>query len=373
MLAWHQQSCGQLESAANNYRRALEIAPDHIRAHYALAYVQKASPADNHIETLGACLERIDASEQTRNDRASLHSALGKEQEDLGNHAAAFQQFQASAELMRPMGRFGATADKRVLGAAGRWVEKQLQAQPAAGWEDSRPIFIIGLPRTGSTLLDHMLSGHSEVQSAGELLCFRAAVQELQGATSRGDFFETFFDNDQLQVDFAAIGRRYCELSAGAAGDSRHFTDKMPKNYFLTGLIALALPRARFIHTVRNPMDSCFSIFKQLFGQNYYNYSYSLEDVAHHYANYHQLMAHWQRCFPGRILDVHYEDLVTEPREQLTRVLEHCDLDWQEDCLNFHRNTASVDTASAAQVRQPLYKTSVEKWRHYSEFFKAIG
>jgi hypothetical protein len=228
------------------------------------------------------------------------------------------------------------------------------------------------MPRSGSTLIDRMLSCHSKVSSAGELLCFRAAVQELYGASSRGDFFEHFFEQDQLELDFAAIGKRYGELAAGASGATPHFTDKMPMNYFLLGLIALALPGARFIHTVRNPMDSCFSMYKQLFGANFYNYSYDQEAVAQHFSHYRALMARWHQCFAGRILDVHYEQLVTSPRETLAATLQHLSLDWEEGCLDYHRSTAAVDTASAAQVRKPLYTSSVGKWRHYQQWLEPM-
>ena len=144
-------------------------------------------------------------------------------------------------------------------------------------------------------------------------------------------------------------------------------------NYFLLGLIAMALPNARFIHTVRNPMDSCFSIYKQLFGKNYYSYSYDLQSVAQHFGNYQKLMRHWHQCFPGRILDVHYERLVADPQQQMQQVLQHCGLDWEDQCLQFHLNTSSVDTASAAQVRQPLYSSSVQKWRHYSPWLQPLS
>lgn len=370
MLGWHQQGCGQLEQAADSYRRALQIDPDNIRAHYALSQVDKARPAGPHLAALGRSLDAVP--EARWNDRASLHSAMGKECEDLGEYERAFRHFKASADVMHGHSRYSAAADQRVLSAAGNWVEARLRAGSATGWHDDRPIFIVGLPRTGSTLLDRMLSSHSEVGAAGELLSFRAAVQELAGGSSRGDFFEHFFEQQSLQLDFQGIGRRYGELSRAAAGGCRHYTDKMPMNDFLLGLIALALPNARFLHTVRNPMDSCFSVFKQLFGRNYYNYSYDLRSVAQHYAYYRQLMKRWHDYFPGRILDVHYEEMVADPRRQMQRVLQHCGLEWQEECLEFHRNAAAVDTASSAQVRQPLYSSSVQKWRHYRPWLQPL-
>lgn len=370
MLAWHEQGCGSLDDAATHYRRALELQPGHTRAHYALAYLHKATPENNCIEQLDSCLENTPETQSF--DRSALHSALGKQHEDLEQYQQAFEHFQASAEITGGNASYSPDAQRQVYRAAAGWIRRQQAREDLAGYEEIAPIFIVGLPRTGSTLLDRMLSSHEQVRSGGELLCFRAALREVGGDTGRSDFFERLFGDPERKVDFSAIGKRYAELSAGAVGGAEVFTDKLPMNVFLLGVIAMALPRARFLHTIRNPADSCFSVYKQLFAPDYYRYSYSLENCAHHLALQLDLMNQWHSLFPGRILDVRYETLVESPREVMEAVLAHCTLPWDEQCLSFQENRAPVDTASAAQVRRPLYKTAISRWRHYEPWLGSL-
>ncbi len=369
MLGWHYQSLGDLSKAEQSYRAALAINPDTVRALYALSYLKKWTADDNNLATLQAYLQHRAGSES---DLTSVYSALGKEYEDIGQYAAAFENFKASADLTNKTTRYSVAADKRVLSSFQHWFTKPENVVGKESCADDRPLFNVGMPRTGSTLIDRILSSHSEVSSAGELMCFRMAVQELYGQDSRGDFFENFFEQPGLNISYKEIGKRYIELAQFAAGKSRFFLDKMPMNYFFIGLIGRALPDARFIHSVRNSMDTCFSVYKQTFGKHFYQYSYDLENTAQHYLLYRELMAFWHEFFPGRILDVHYELLVEQPEDEIRRILDFCDLDWEVNCLNFHKNKTVVDTASASQVRQPLYNTSVQKWRHYEKELQPV-
>ncbi len=369
MLGWHNQSLGDLAKAEKSYRAALAINPDTVRALYALSYLRQWNADHNNLVALQDFLQRDFGS---ASDLTFAHSALGKEYEDMGRYAEAFENFKKSADLTNKTTRYNAATDKRVLSSIRRWFESPEHVAGKEGYDDRRPLFIVGMPRTGSTLIDRILSSHSEVTSAGELMCFRMAVQELYGEDSRGDFFENFFEQPGLDIDFQAIGKRYIELAQPSAGNTRFFLDKMPMNYFFIGLIGYALPEARFIHSVRNPMDTCFSVYKQAFGKNFYQYSYDLENTAKHYLLYRDLMAFWHSLFPNRILDVEYENLVAQPAEEIRRMLDFCDLQWDENCLNFHSNKSAVDTASASQVRQPLYNTSVQKWRHYERELQPV-
>ena len=158
---------------------------------------------------------------------------------------------------------------------------------------------------------------------------------------------------------------RYLEMLSPLIGPERYFIDKMPMNYAFVGLIARALPKARFIHTLRDPMDTCFSNYKQMFGEGYYGYSYDLETLAQHYQLYSQLMAFWQQQLPGQIYNLQYEHLVAEPESEVRKLLHWLNLSWDPRCLEFHKNKTAVNTASVSQVRQPIYKGSVEKWRKY--------
>lgn len=371
MLGWHQQCCGELEEAADSYRRALSLEPHHTRAHYALSQVVRAEAgASDHLDAALASLQ--DAPERSPRDRASMHAAIGKALEDLGEYPRAFEQFRTGAATVRAAEPYHAGHDSEVLESAAAWARAQVARASSqrgpAGCDDPAPIFIVGMPRTGSTLLDRMLSSHSAVHSAGELLCFQAAARRQLMEEGKGNSFEALFDRAESAPDFRTVGESYLALAAGARDPAcPHFTDKLPMNYFFLGLIALALPRARILHTTREPMDSCFSMYKQLFGEGFYRFSYDLEDLAEHYAAYRRLMTAWHDLFPGRILDVPYESLVAAPSATLEQVLSHCGLPWEDACLQPQLNRAPVDTASSAQVRQPIYRSAVGRWQRYGD------
>jgi hypothetical protein len=229
------------------------------------------------------------------------------------------------------------------------------------------PVFVLGMPRTGTTLLERVLGGHDKVALCGELNDFR-----MQYKWASDHFCLGFFDAPAVDrvggVDYRELGRRYLQhvawrLPAGAS----HFTDKNPGNYMMAGLILRALPQARVIHLRRNPMDACFSNLKVLFGSNAHPYSYDFHDLATHYNNYSRLMSHWHELAPGRILDVNYEDLVREPEAQARRVMAFCGLGYEPSQIRVESHAAPVSTASSSQVRQPIHTRNIGGWRSYAE------
>jgi hypothetical protein len=248
------------------------------------------------------------------------------------------------------------------------------------------PIFIVGLPRSGSTLVDRILGSHSRIRCAGELKHFALAVvdavrqldavrQQNGGATlSRRELVAR-----SASLDFGALGRDYLdrargevatgevaagEVAAGEVAAGVRFTDKMPLNYLYCGLIARALPNARIVHVSRHPMAACYAIYKTLF-QDGYPFSYDLGELAQYYVGYRRLMAHWSAMMPQTIYHLSYEDLVADVPGQTRRLLQFCALEWQDACAQFHLNPTAVTTASAAQVRRPIYDSSLQQWRHY--------
>jgi hypothetical protein len=223
------------------------------------------------------------------------------------------------------------------------------------------------MPRTGSTLIDTILSRHSRIYAAGELNSFSEALKEQSGFKGGGDVLAQVFSGETGPVDFRMLGRRYVSLARTSMSAGQRFTDKMPKNHALLGLIALALPRARFICTGRNLPDVCMSNFKQYFLPGSYPYSYSLEETAQHCLVHQDLTEFWTRQLSGRVLTVNYEDMVTDTESTVRTVLDFCGLDWEQDCLNFQSSRASVTTASSAQVRQPIYRSSLGRWRNYEK------
>jgi hypothetical protein len=241
-----------------------------------------------------------------------------------------------------------------------------IQAKAGGGDPSARPIFVLGMPRSGTTLVEQILASHPLVHGAGELTTLNDVVSEI----GRGHFPEWAASLDG--ADLARLGQSYLQRVAEKAPNGAHVTDKMPSNYYFVGLIHLAFPNAKIIHTIRDPVDTCVSCFSKLFSAEQ-NHTYELGELGRYYARYEQLMAHWRQVLPpGSFLDVHYEDVVANLEEEARRIMAYCGLPWDDRCLSFHETDRPVRTASATQVRQPIYKNAVGRWRVYEEFLEPL-
>ena len=224
---------------------------------------------------------------------------------------------------------------------------------------------MLGLPRSGSTLVERILTSHSSIPSAGELPCFALAlVSAVRRHTGRDRLPRQELVAQAAGVDFAALGRDYLQRARRELDTRGRFVDKMPLNYLYCGLIQRALPRAKIIHVTRHPMAACFAMYKALF-KDAYPFSYDLNDLARYYIGYRRLMDHWYAAMPGAIHSVSYEALVADQLGESRRLLEFCGLEWQEACARPHDNRAASTTASAAQIRRPVYASSLTQWQHY--------
>jgi tetratricopeptide (TPR) repeat protein len=288
-----------------------------------------------------------------------LHHALGKYCDDLGEAEAAFEHHRRGHELARrsrpPYDRAATTARvTRTLSAFDRHALEELRP---AGLATERPVFVFGMPRSGTTLAEQILASHSQVHGAGEVLFWQFAADAEYAAPPR-----------ERAATVAALGRRYLELLEGLPAAAARVIDKLPSNFKNLGLIHAALPQARFIHLERHPLDTCLSIYFQGFTAAH-AYAADLDDLAHYYREYRRLMAHWRHTLPpGALLEVRYEALVEEPETWSRRMLEHIGLAWEPRCLEFHRTERPVLTASNWQVRQPIGKSSIGRWRRYEPF-----
>ena len=246
-------------------------------------------------------------------------------------------------------------------------------ATPPGGYDNAEPIFIVGMPRTGTTLLQQILSGHSRVFAAGELQNFPLQVKRLTGSTATG-----LLDLDTMTrapgLDMAQLGSAYVESSRPRTGHTQHFIDKLPLNFLFLGLIHLALPNAKLVCLRRDPMDTCLSNYRQLFAASFTHYRYNLDllDCGRYYIGFDQTMRHWHDVMPGKILEVHYEALVAEPEPVVRELLAHCNLPWEAACLDFDKRDTSVATPSAVQVRQGIYTSSVNRWRRYGDAMQPL-
>lgn len=359
---------GRIDEARGHYEAILAADPGNARAHYGLALLSRQTAEANHVPRLEAALAAASAPQ----DALRIRYALAKELEDLGSADAFGHLAAANAAHKRSLG-YDFAHDAAIFDAIeALFSGGTLTSGP--GNPDPTPIFVLGMPRTGTTLVDRILSSHPEVGSAGELQAMPLAVKQLAGTRSR-----TVIDPATIEasgaIDPAAIGDAYFARAAHhrPAGTLR-FTDKLPANFFYAGHIARALPNAAIVCLRRNPLDTVWSNFKNLFASQsaFYAYSYDLLDTARYYDRFDRLMALWERLFPGRVLQLSYEALVADQEGETRRLLAHCGLAWDDACLAFHDNAAPVATPSAAQVRRPLNADAIGKWRTHEEALRPV-
>jgi tetratricopeptide (TPR) repeat protein len=352
---------GDLTGAEQELEACIELAPTFWKAHLTLASLQRQDDRPDHVERLQRLLV------QAGEDQAGqlyLNLALAKEYEKLGDYPRAFEHLARGKAAGRTGRNYSIRRDEVLVEALVRAFPEPVAA--GVGDPSEEPIFVLGMPRSGTTLVERVLSSHPQVYSAGELQNFGVELKRLSGSRS-----PYMLDPDTIargrQVDWRRLGRNYLASTRPATAAKPHFVDKLPHNFLYAGFIAQALPQARIICLRRNPMDTCLSNFRQLFAQTspYYDYSFDLLDTGRYYLLFERLMAHWRRVLPGRILEVEYEELVANQESSTRRLLEHCGLPWHDGCLHFERNPAPVATASAVQVRSPINRASIDRWQKY--------
>lgn len=338
--------------------RCIEIDPGNAQVHWLLSRTSKAMNVW-HIEAM----QDLIAAHTDPRSIAYLNYAIGKEAEDLEDWRLAFDAFSAAAKARRDTVEYDEQNDAAVFEIAEALFTAEWLSDKDAGLSDAVPIFIVGEPRSGTTLLDRMLGAHNKVNSAGELRHLGFAVRRITGLNEPRQFTPALLEA-AAKADPFAIGTAYFESTASLRGDAAHLIDKLPVNYLYVPVILAALPKAKILHLTREPMDACFAMYKQLFADAYL-YSYEQEELARHYLRYAQLMDAWRERFPGRIHDVAYEELVQNTEDTVQGVLEHVGLSWQDQCLDFTQLASAVTTASAAQVREKPHARSIGRWHRY--------
>jgi Sulfotransferase family len=317
------------------------------------------------METLLQSIESLPAREQIE-----LRFALAKAYDDTGRPDDAFRQLLAGNALKRRQIAYDEAATLTEIDRIQAiFTPKLMQSLQGEGDPSSVPIFIVGMPRSGTTLIEQILASHPHVFGAGELPNLSLSVADLRPAMGCAfpDAMERMSGDDLRQ-----LGSRYVSDIVRLAPNAAHITNKMPANFLFAGLIHLTLPNARIIHAVRDPLDTCVSCFSKLFASGQPQ-TYDLEELGRYYWRYQALMKHWHRVLPpGRILDVRYEDVVADLEGQARRIVSHCGLEWDPNCLAFHETTRPVRTASATQVRRPLYRSAVGRAQSYEPFLRPL-
>lgn len=352
---------GRLDEAESVLRKVLRLQPGNPNAHWLLSNVRKATDRE-HVDEV---MELVRQEEDNPRALAFLYYGLGKELEDLEAWDEAFDAFAAGAAARRKTIDFDEASEIAMYEAFADVFTPDWLEQGAGGHEDPSPIFVVGQPRTGTTLVERVITSHSQVHSAGELKQFGNSIRRLSNYREPTRY-SAKFAHLASGIDAEKLGKAYMGSSRKFRGDKPRFVDKLPPNYLYIPLILKALPRAKIIHLTRNPMDACFSSFKQLFADAY-PHSYDQVEMARHHARYYRLMALWRERFPGRFLDIAYEETARDLEPSARALIEYLELPWEDACLEFHKQKAAVTTASAVQVRKPAHTKSIGRWLRYEK------
>jgi tetratricopeptide (TPR) repeat protein len=358
------KTLGRQEEALREYRTAIAQKPEFGEAYWSMANLKVFRFEPDEVRAMEKQLEREDLSESAA---IHLHFALGKAYEDAGDPDRAFAHYQAGNLRQRPLVTHNPVGfEVKHEQIAKVFSHEFLERHAGAGSASDAPIFIVGLPRSGSTLIEQVLASHSQVEGTLEL----PVLGDIAMATARYRRDEKVFPETVLDLrdrDFRACGEQYLEETRLFRKLGRpRFTDKLPNNFSFIGFAHLILPNAKVINARRHPLDSCLGNYKQLFGKGQH-FTYDMQELGLYYRQYHDIMKHWHRVLPGKVLDVHYEDTVADLETQVRRILAHCGLPFEEACLRFHETDRPVRTASSEQVRQPLYTRALGTWRRYEK------
>lgn len=350
---------GRLPEGEAELLASWRLRPRHGLTALELARLREQTPQDNHVADLRLRLQQVQHGSE---DHSALLFALYKELEDIGQYDEAWEALaQANALMFARQKHDPEIAWRQFDSLIARCTAEFLQPSPTRHG-GPQPIFIIGMPRSGTTLLERVLSNHSQVASAGELSDFGL---QLRWCVDHGRTLDEEVIQRLPALDYAELGRRYLERTQWRAHGRAFFVDKMPRNWMVAGLIHRALPQARILNLVRDPMDVCFSNYRTWVMGEAFPWNYDIHALAAHYLQYRRVMDHWHAAMPGRILDVPYAELTGDPQATARKVFDFCGLAWEPGCIDITRNKATVATLSAAQVREPIHQRFFGEWRRY--------
>jgi tetratricopeptide (TPR) repeat protein len=358
------KTLGQQEEAIASYRKCIESKPDRGEVYWSLANLKTYKLSDDDITEMQTQLAKSGLSDESH---VNFLFALAKAHEDRGDFDKAWEYYVAGNAKRRMLEHYDPvsleTRDDAVLSV---FTKDFLDQNTGLGNPDPAPIFILGLPRSGSTLLEQILASHSMVEGTSELPYIKRVENSLSKNRVDGVNYPEAV-RELGEANFKSLGQDYLDAAAlHRITGTPHFIDKMPNNFPSIGLIHLILPNAKIIDARRYPLDSCLSNFRQLYGRGQ-PFTYDLTDIGEYFLEYQRMMDHWHAVLPGRVVTVQYEDVVTDFENQVHRLLDYCELPWEDACLRYHETDRPVRTASSEQVRQPVYTKSVHFWRNHEK------
>ncbi len=354
---------GRIDEAVAAFKQAISLGPDDGESYYLLARTRRNSRRDALLQSMEALYREPAIPAESR---MRLGFGLGKAFEDLGEFDSAFGFYAEANRLRRSLIRYSISRDEEWFTRLKSTFDAAFFAgRPGPGSADRTPIFVLGLPRSGTSLVEQILASHPAVHGGGELcglpVVCRSALAHLPDGVRR-------LSPDDWRWLASAYLRRLRTRDSSAP----RITDKAPENFQRIGMIAAMLPNATIVHCRRDPVDTCLSLFKCLFAGSAFPWCYDLADIGRYYRLYRKLMEHWHSVLPGRVFDLQYEDLVADPERQIRRLLDHCGLDFHPDCLAFHESKRPVATRSFDQVRRPIYSDSVQGWKRYERHLQPL-
>lgn len=363
-LATTQRFLGNLDAAAESLDRSIELNPSDSEAQLLRSGFRTYSESDNNVDSLRAAIEKAPPEHP---GRVQLFYALAKELNDMQHYEESFEALQEGAVQKRAGLDYDVSKDLETMQTVREHFDQEVFAATRPGYVNAEPIFVIGMPRSGTALVERVLNNHSVVCSVGEPQSFGIElVNECERLSGSMPEDTAALMAVARKIDFEALGEAYVKTARPASGTFAQFVDKLPINFMYAGLIHLALPKAKIISVERDPMDNCYMAFKGLFPRAY-PYTYDLEELANYYAAYSQTMNHWKAVMPDVIHSVRYEDLVTNSKATIEDLLEYCNLSFEEKCLDSYSQAEKAGTASAVRVRHELRAKSIGHWRNYSE------
>ncbi len=351
---------GDLDQAIEAYRRAIEVGSSPGDMYRSLSTLKKFTDYDQDIRAMEALYTaRSTPSEQ----KMYLAYGLGKAFEDIGEYQKSITFILDAARLKRKTVNYSGVKTEELFNRIQtRFSRQTLTAAAKGGCQDATPVFVLGMPRSGTSLVEQILASHPQVYGAGELKILSGMAREF--VLTNESFEDTGTVSNLSAKNLEMMGKQYITALRKHSDTARYITDKLPQNFLYIGMIKLILPNAKIIHCCRDPMDNCLSLLKNYFS-GAIDYSYDQTELGHYYRLYLSLMDHWKSVFAGQIYDLSYETLVSEPEQQISRLLAHCQLSQESECYNFHQTRRKVRTASNAQVRRPVYRDSVKLWKRY--------
>jgi tetratricopeptide (TPR) repeat protein len=360
-MAHHLKTIGRTDDAIASYRRAIIASPDHAEAYWSLANLKTFRFTDAEVAAMEKLLRRDDLPDDSR---SQVFNALGLEYESRRDFGRAFASFEACNSIHRKSETYDPVETESTYGRIIQLFDQGfLSKNKGIAATEITPIFIVGLPRSGSTLIEQILASHSQIDGTHELGDLSHVVRRIRPEKRRGERFPEQFAALEVHK-WADIGTDYLERTEIFRGSAPYFVDKNPNNFVFVGILSLAIPNAKIINATRHPLDSCFGSYKQLFASGQ-PFSYNLTELSEYYLQYRRLMDHWREVLPEFVLDVQYEQVVADLETNVRRILEFCGLPFEEACLRFYETERAVKTASSEQVRRPIYASSVNLWRNY--------